>query len=113
MWSKRRFDVPLKEAIVTFLIIIGHRLSNKMIQERFRHSSEFVFRWFDIILNVIVLWLKIFVKPSDPQFREVPNKSRTDMELKPYDDDQKLLPPNEERSKVDSLDKEDGSHHAK
>ena len=56
---------------------------------------------------------KDIVKPSDPQFREVPHKSRTKMEFKPYDDDQKLLPPNEERSKVDSLDKEDGSHHAR
>ena len=38
--------------------------------------------------------------------------ARTNMKFKPYDDDQRLLPPNEERSRVSSLDKEDGSHHA-
>ncbi|RVW31297.1 hypothetical protein CK203_112139 [Vitis vinifera] len=39
--------------------------------------------------------------------------ARTDMEFKPYDDDQGLLPLNEEESRVDSLVEEDGSHHTK
>ena len=34
---------------------------------------------------------------------------RIDMKFKPYDDDQGLLPLNEEESRVDSLVKEDGS----
>ena len=36
-----------------------------------------------------------------------------DMKFKPYDDDQRLLPPNEERSRMDSLVEEDGSNHAR
>ena len=35
--------------------------------------------------------------------------ARTDMEFKPYDDNQGLLPLNEEGSRVDSLVEEDGS----
>ena len=38
---------------------------------------------------------------------------KEDMKFKPYDYDQGLLPPNEEMSKTDSLDKEDGSYHAR
>ena len=36
-----------------------------------------------------------------------------DIELKPYDDDQGLIPLNEEKSRMDSLIEEDGSHHAR
>ena len=39
--------------------------------------------------------------------------ARMDMKFKPYDDDQRLLPPNEERSRMDSLVEEDGSNHAR
>ena len=39
--------------------------------------------------------------------------ARMDMEFKPYDDDQGLLPLNEEESRVDSLVEEDGSHHTR
>ena len=39
--------------------------------------------------------------------------ARTDMEFKPYDDDQGLLPLNEEESRVNSLVEEDGSHHTR
>ena len=35
--------------------------------------------------------------------------ARMDMKFKPYDDDQGLLPLNEEESRMDSLVKEDGS----
>ena len=39
--------------------------------------------------------------------------ARMDMKFKPYDDDQRLLPPNEERSRMDSLVEEDDSNHAR
>ncbi|XP_059591724.1 protein ALP1-like [Vitis vinifera] len=39
--------------------------------------------------------------------------AKMDMEFKPYDDDQGLLPLNEEESRVDSLVEEDGSHHTR
>ena len=39
--------------------------------------------------------------------------ARMDMEFKPFDDDQGLLPLNEEESRVDSLVGEDGSHHTR
>ena len=39
--------------------------------------------------------------------------ARMDMKFKPYDDDQGLLPLNEEESRVDSLVGEDGSHHTR
>ena len=38
---------------------------------------------------------------------------RTYIKFKLYDDDQGLLPLNEEESRVDSLVEEDGSHHAR
>ena len=39
--------------------------------------------------------------------------ARMDMEFKPYDDDQGLLPLNEKEGSMDSLVEEDGSHHAR
>ncbi|RVW42723.1 hypothetical protein CK203_098617 [Vitis vinifera] len=39
--------------------------------------------------------------------------AKMDMEFKPYDDDQGLLPLNEEESRVDSLVEEDCSHHTR
>ena len=39
--------------------------------------------------------------------------ARMDMKFKPYDDDQGLLPLNEEESRVDSPVEENGSHHIK
>nr|CAN73289.1 hypothetical protein VITISV_005893 [Vitis vinifera] len=39
--------------------------------------------------------------------------ARMDMEFKHYDDDQGLLPLNEEESRVDSLVEEDASHHTR
>ena len=39
--------------------------------------------------------------------------ARMDMEFKPYDDDQGLLPLNEEESRVDSLVEEAGLHHTR
>ena len=39
--------------------------------------------------------------------------ARMDIELKPYDDDQGLIPLNEEESRVDSLVEEDASHHTR
>ena len=39
--------------------------------------------------------------------------ARMDIELKPYDDDQGLIPLNEEESRMDSLIEEDGSHQAR
>ncbi|RVW49612.1 hypothetical protein CK203_076739 [Vitis vinifera] len=200
-----------------FLTTIGHGLSNRMIQERFQHSGESVSRWFEIVLDVVCLMSVDIIKPSDPQFKEVPDKirnddrkgvttqnvmavcdfnmcftfawaewegaahdarvflealrrpelgfphpprgpykgeryhlpdfrrgsspkemhsfplekqvkiviasmalhnfirinARMDMEFKPYDVDQGLLPLNEEESRVDSLVEEDGSHHTR
>ena len=52
---KESLDVPLIEALVIFLTTIGHGLSNRMIQERFQHSSESVSRWFEIVSDVVCL----------------------------------------------------------
>lgn len=39
--------------------------------------------------------------------------ARMNMEFKSYDDDQGLLPLNEEENRMDSLVEEDGSHHTR
>ena len=39
--------------------------------------------------------------------------ARMNMKFKPYDDDEGLLPLNEEDSRMDSLVEEDGSHHTR
>ena len=70
--------MPLIEVLAMFLTTIGHGLSNRMIQERFQHSSESISRWFEILLDVVCLMAKDIIKPSDPQFKEVPNKIRND-----------------------------------
>ena len=61
-----------------FLTTIDHGLSNRMIQKRFQHSGESVSRWFEIVLDVVCLIAMDITKPSDPQFKEVPNKIRND-----------------------------------
>ena len=40
---KEGVDMSLKEALAMFLITISHGLSNRMIQERFQHSSEYIY----------------------------------------------------------------------
>ena len=55
-----------------------------MIKERFQHFGEYVFGWFKLILDVACLITMDIIKPSDPQFREVPNKIRNDVRYWPY-----------------------------
>ncbi|WKA10933.1 hypothetical protein VitviT2T_028476 [Vitis vinifera] len=55
-----------------------------MIQERFQHSGESVSRWFEIVLDVVCLMAVDIIKPSDPQFKEVPDKIRNDDRYWPY-----------------------------
>ncbi|RVX11459.1 L10-interacting MYB domain-containing protein [Vitis vinifera] len=62
----------------------SHGLSNRMIQERFQHSGESVSRWFEIVLDVVCLMAIDIIKPSDPQFKEVPDKIRNDDRYWPY-----------------------------
>ena len=75
---KEGFDVPLTEVLTMFLTIIGHGLSNRIIQERFQHSGESVFRWFEIVLDVICLMVMDIIKPSDPDFKKIPDKITND-----------------------------------
>ncbi|KAL6345455.1 hypothetical protein AAG906_017174 [Vitis piasezkii] len=81
---KEGFDMPLIEVLAMFLTTIGHGLSNRMIQERFQHSGESVSRWFEIVLDVVCLMAVDIIKPSDPQFKEVPDKIRNDDRYWPY-----------------------------
>ncbi|RVX08681.1 Protein ALP1-like [Vitis vinifera] len=81
---KEGFDMPLIEVLAMFLTTIGHGLSNRMIQERFQHSGESVSRWFEIVLDVVCLMAVDIIKPSDPQFKEVPDKIRNDDQYWPY-----------------------------
>ena len=55
-----------------------------MIQERFQYSGESESRWFEIVLDVVCLMAMDIIKPSDPQFKEVPDKIRNDNWYLPY-----------------------------
>ena len=81
---KEGFDVPLTEVLTMFLTIIGHGLSNRIIQERFQHSGESVFRWFEIVLDVICLMVMDIIKPSDPDFKKIPDKITNDDRYQSY-----------------------------
>ncbi|KAH9688209.1 DDE Tnp4 domain-containing protein [Citrus sinensis] len=55
-----------------------------MAQERFQHSGETISRWFGIVLDAVCHMAIDFLKPSDPQFKEIPKKIRNDDRYWPY-----------------------------
>ena len=69
-------DVSLVETLAMFLITLGHVFGNRMVQERFQHSSETISRWFELMLDVVCEMAIDIVRPSNPHFNRIPKKFR-------------------------------------
>jgi hypothetical protein len=50
---------------------------NRMVQKRFQHSGETIYRHFHKILKALNLMVMDLIKPSNPTFNEVPKKNCT------------------------------------
>uniref|UniRef100_A0A9I9E717 DUF8040 domain-containing protein n=1 Tax=Cucumis melo TaxID=3656 RepID=A0A9I9E717_CUCME len=71
-------SITLEDAIAMFLITLGRGFSNRMVQERFQHSSETISRWFNIVLDVICHMAVDVIKSIDPQFNTTSDKIKQD-----------------------------------
>ncbi|KAL5764720.1 hypothetical protein ACOSQ2_017314 [Xanthoceras sorbifolium] len=47
--------VGFEEAMVMFLMTLGHGVGNRIIQEQFQHSGETVSRQFEIVLEKVII----------------------------------------------------------
>ncbi|ESR56523.1 hypothetical protein CICLE_v10023522mg [Citrus x clementina] len=77
-------NISIIESVAMFFITLGHAFGNRMTQERFQHSGETISRWFGIVLDAVCRMTIDFLKPSDPQFKEIPKKIRNDDRYWPY-----------------------------
>jgi len=60
--------IGVEEMVAMFLLVVGHGVGNRMIQERFQHSGETVSRRFhDVLVACLSLSIE-YIKPQDPLF---------------------------------------------
>jgi len=70
--------------VAMFLLVIGHGVSNKMIQERFKHSREIVNRRFhDVLIACLSLSIE-YIKPKDHLFRDSHAKIQSEPRYWPF-----------------------------
>ena len=63
----------LEESVAICLLILGHGICNRMVQEIFPHSSETISRHFEKMITLLgAHFTTAYIKPSDPTFSEVP-----------------------------------------
>ena len=72
------------EILALTLNILGHGMGNRLAQERFQHSGETISRYFGITLDIICLMAKDIIKPSDPEFKDIPEKILRDSRYMPH-----------------------------
>ena len=66
-------NIKLKESVAICLLILGHGICNRMVQEIFQHSSETISKHFKKMITLLgAHFAAVYVKPSDPTFSEVP-----------------------------------------
>ncbi|KAK2648063.1 hypothetical protein Ddye_015552 [Dipteronia dyeriana] len=68
--------VRLEEAVGMFLMTLGHRVGNRIIQEQFQHSGETVSRQFGIVLEKMTMFAFDEIRPPT-EFNEVPHYIRS------------------------------------
>ena len=66
------------------LNILGHGMGNSLAQERFQHLGETISRYFSMTLDVLYLMARDLIKPSNPEFKDIPNKFLRDSRYMPY-----------------------------
>ncbi|XP_058727711.1 uncharacterized protein LOC131599327 [Vicia villosa] len=75
---KHTNHIGVEEMVAMFLIIVGHGVGNRMIQERFQYSGETVRRHFHEELFVCLSLSMEYIKPQDPFFHDSHSKIRND-----------------------------------
>ncbi|XP_024641527.2 uncharacterized protein [Medicago truncatula] len=74
----------VEEMVAMFLVVVGHGVGNRMIQERFQHSGETVSRHFYRVLHACLKLSFKYIKPEDPMFRECHAKIKNDQRYWPF-----------------------------
>jgi len=76
--------MTVEEMVAMFLVVVGHGVGNRMIQERFQHSGETVSRYFHRVLHVVLKLSIKYIKPEDPMFRDCHSKIKNDQRYWPF-----------------------------
>ena len=75
--------VNLEEVVGMFLMILGHNLGNRMVEEQFQHSGETVSCQFEHILKVMMKLTSEEIRAHD-NFDETPQYIRRNPKYWPY-----------------------------
>jgi hypothetical protein len=75
------------EMLAIFLFTCGGCESNRRSQNRFKHSSETISRKFHEVLDCVVAMAEHFLRPTDPNFRNVHKRIRNDKKAYPHFND--------------------------
>ena len=63
--------IRLEDSVGICLMILGQGACNRLVQERFQHSSETIHRHFHIVLKRLNIMSMDILKPYDPTFSVV------------------------------------------
>lgn len=74
----------IHEMVGMFLNIVGHRVGNRMAQERFQHSAETVHRHFRNVLHACEKLAKEYIQPKDRTFQDIHPKILGDPRYWPF-----------------------------
>ncbi|XP_072073829.1 uncharacterized protein [Arachis hypogaea] len=61
-----------EEMVATFLYMLEQGASYRMLEERFQHSGETIFRQFHHVLSCVKKLTKNIIRPIDPSFGDTP-----------------------------------------
>jgi hypothetical protein len=68
-------QIRLEESVSICLMTLTQGSCNRLVQERFQHSSETIHRHLHKVIKALNLMAIDLIKPSDPTFSEVPKKN--------------------------------------
>ncbi|KAK2653355.1 hypothetical protein Ddye_013211 [Dipteronia dyeriana] len=66
------------------LHILGHRVGNRLEQERFQHYGKTVSRYFGQVFDVVCCMAMDIIKPQDSNFRDIPEEILTESTYMPH-----------------------------
>ena len=66
--------ICLEESVAMTLVLLGNAMGNRMMHDRFQHSSETVHRHVATVVTLLAtVMAPNIIKPDDPTFRTVPS----------------------------------------
>ncbi|PHT89049.1 hypothetical protein T459_04162 [Capsicum annuum] len=77
-------NMTIEDMIAMFLMVVGHGVGNRMIQERFQHSGETVSRHFHHVLYACLKLTMDIIKPKDSTVYDIHPKLKEDKRYWPY-----------------------------